>query len=188
MSLFHKTPGGLIVGDQELEIAKRRANMVYDGSTIGQENKMADVTTEYEKTQALIDKANAAPIPNVIVPDNKVILRAAPLNSKIGTSGLISTDYDNINPNIVQDIVKTEGLYNFVQEVLVVGEMAKENYPWLKAGMKVRIDEANFINGRYQRGGYENELYYQMPTYYIDGHTYLVIESHCLLYIVKEEE
>ena len=187
MSLFEKTTSGLIVSKNELEIAKRKSKLVYEGSNLDQE-KQRDNFNEYaRKVQEQVDKALTAPTPRIKFLDNKVLLRAVPINTRTTSAGIITTNYDNLNDDIIKDITKTEGQVSFVQEVLVIGEMAKENYPSLKVGSMVRINENNFIAGR-GTSGYENELFYNIPTHYIKGHKYVVIQAHEILYVELEDE
>lgn len=154
-------------------------------SNINDKIRSATIDQVYSAHKEKLDKAMNAPIPDVKIPYNFVLTRAAP-PAMIGKTkaGLILNKLDVDDRTLTRMKIMTENVSD-KQEVMMMGFNVDPRV--CSVGDTVMIDFRRFrtLNDDHIAGVIETS--YEVPLFNIDGEDYLLIDSRDIIY-AKEKK
>ena len=129
----------------------------------------------------LIEALNA-PIPDISIPFNEVVCRAVPVEIKSKGGLILSTGTDDIN--IAKRLDHMSIAIESSQEILLVGDLVTEKH--LQPGYIAKINFKRFRTVEdNELGGLITKI--ELPTFEIEGHTYLIIDKRDIIYTCKKK-
>ena len=150
------------------------------------EQKALDIEQGLEKYNQNVIKALEAPIPNIGLHYNEVLIRAVPAEIKSKGNLIISTQDTDFK--IGDKLNKMSHSVDQIQEILIVGRLIteEEKEAGIRPGRLCKIKLKNFrgIHDSHQPGMIETE--YEMPIEVIDGHRYMIIDKRDILYTIDK--
>lgn len=146
------------------------------------EQKAIDIESGLDAYNQKYLTALKAPIPNIGLHYNEVLVRAVP--AEIKSKGNLIVSVGDNDFNIGSKLNKMSDTVDQVQEILMVGRLISqaEQDAGIRPGRLCKINLKNFrgITDEHQPGMINSE--YIMPIEIIDGHKYMLIDKRDILY------
>lgn len=148
------------------------------------DQKRIDIEESLEKYNTNVKKALNAPVPNIGLHYNEVLLRAVPAEIKSKGNLIISTGDTDLN--IGNKLNTMSESVDQTQEILMVGNLITEieKDAGIRPGRRAKIKLDNFrrLHDMHSPGMIETE--YHMPIEIINGYKYMIVDKRDLLYTI----
>lgn len=146
------------------------------------QNKAKTIDASLEKYNAKYVKALEAPVPNVSLHFNEVLVRAVPFEIKTRSGLILGVNESDFK--VADKLERMSEAIDQTQEILMVGDMVTkdEQERGIRPGRicKFRLDRFRTISDRHQNGMIQTE--YNVPSEEIDGYKYLILEKRDIIY------
>lgn len=152
------------------------------------EDKGLNIESGMEKYNKAFLEALNAPVPDIALHYNEVLLRACP--AEIKTRGNLIYSIGDNDLDIAKKLNSMSHNVDQVQEILLVGSLitAQEREAGLRPGRMAKIKLANFRNLTDQHLPGMIETEYTMPVEKIDGNRYMILDKRDILYTRDKHE
>lgn len=144
--------------------------------------KALKIEESLEKYNKAYIKAWEAPIPDISLHFNEVLVRAVPKEIKAAGGLILNAGTEDFR--IAGTLDKMSHAVDLFQEILMVGPMIteEEQKRGIRPGRicKMKLDRFRGITDHHTPGVIETE--YNIPLEMIDGHKYIIIDKRDILY------
>lgn len=162
-------------------------NLKSSNVDVKMQNKAKTLDSSIEKYNKNYVKALEAPVPNIRLHFNEVLVRAVPYEIKT-RSGLILSVADS-DFKMADKLERISEAISQTQEILMVGDMVseEEQRKGLRPGRMCKFSLNRFrqLSDRHNRGMIETE--YQVPSETIKGYKYLILDKRDIIYTADKE-
>jgi co-chaperonin GroES (HSP10) len=177
-----KIESDMLLNLKDIEAAKK------ENINTKQIAKAKTLDSSLEKYNESYVKAWEAPVPDITLHYNEVLVRAVPIEVKTKSGIIVSASMSDIQ--MADKLERMSHAVQATQEIIMVGNLItkEEQESGLRAGRMARInfDRYRTLSDRHQPGMAQTE--YSVPVETIDGYKYIIIDKRDIVYTTDLKE